>query len=130
MDTPITKHVLIVEDDSVLAGMLRQSLEAAGFQSSIAKNGEEGKVAAMTEPHPDFLIVDIDMPKMDGVTMLKSLRAEGVRVPAVMLTNFSQPEHIADAAETGILEYLVKADWEIDQIVEKVRAHLQHRPAV
>jgi DNA-binding response OmpR family regulator len=124
MDTPIQKHILIVEDDVVLAGMLKQSLEAAGFRASIAKNGEEGKSAVMEAVRPDFLIVDIDMPKMDGVTMLKALRAEGVSVPAIVLTNFSQPEHVADAAETGVLEYLVKADWEIDQIVEKVRAHL------
>lgn len=124
MDTPIQKYVLIVEDDSVLAGMLRQSLEAAGFKSAIAKNGEEGHATATTGTPPDFMVVDIDMPKMDGVTMLKMLRAEGVTVPAIMLTNFSQPEHVADAAEIGVLEYLVKADWEIDQIVEKVKLHL------
>lgn len=112
-----------MEDDSVLAGMLKQSLEAAGFKATIAKNGEEGKSLA-TQIAPDFMIADIDMPKMDGVTMLKALREEGANVPAIVLTNFSQPEHVADAAETGVLEYLVKADWEIDQIVEKVRAHL------
>lgn len=123
MDTPIQKRVLVVEDDAVLAGMLTQSLEAAGFKATHAKNGEEGKSAA-TEIAPDFMIVDIDMPKMDGVTMLKALRREGVSVPAIMLTNFSQPEHVADAAEIGVLEYLVKADWEIDQIVKKVEAHL------
>ena len=124
MDIPEMKHVLIVEDDNVLAGMLKQSLEAAGFRVTHAHNGEEGKAVATTGTPPDFLVVDIDMPKMDGVTMLKALQAEGVRVPAFMLTNFNQPEHVADAAETGILEYLVKADWEIDQIVEKVKSHL------
>jgi len=124
MDTPTQKHVLIVEDDNVLAGMLKQSLEAAGFKVFHAKNGEEGRAAATEGARPDLLIVDIDMPKMDGVTMLKVLRAEGMNIPALMLTNFNQPEHVADAAETGILEYLVKADWEIDQIVEKVKSHL------
>lgn len=126
MSTPKTKRILIVEDDIVLGGMLKQSLEAAGFEVSRAQNGEEGKSMAAGKPPPDFLIVDIDMPKMDGVTMLKILRKEGVKIPAVVLTNFSQPEHVADAAEAGILEYLVKADWEIDQIVEKVRGHLTH----
>ena len=127
MDTPTQKYVLIVEDDSVLAGMLRQSLEAAGFKAAIGKNGEEGKALATAGTPPDFMIVDIDMPKMDGVTMLKMLRAEGMNAPAIVLTNFSHPEHVADAAETGILEYLVKADWEIDQIVEKISSHLTHR---
>ncbi len=124
MDTPTTKHILIVEDDVVLAGMLKQSLELAGFSVAAAQNGEEGKSLASSATPPDFLIVDIDMPKMDGVTMLKMLRAEGVKIPAFVLTNFNQPEHVADAAESGILEYLVKADWEIDQIVEKVKSRL------
>lgn len=126
MDTPIQKqkNILIVEDDIVLAGMLKQSLEAMGYKADHAKNGEEGKSKVIEGVPPDLLIVDIDMPKMDGVTMLKMLRGEGVMVPAIVLTNFNQPEHVADAAETGILEYLVKADWEIDQIVEKVRGHL------
>ena len=85
METPTQKHILIVEDDAVLAGMLKQSLEAAGFAAVIAKNGEEGKSAATQGTPPDFLIVDIDMPKMDGVTMLKALSTEGVNVPAIVI---------------------------------------------
>ena len=124
MDRPTQKRILIVEDDNVLAGMLKQSLEEAGFKVLHAKNGEEGKALATDGTRPDFLIVDIDMPNMDGITMLKMLRAEGVTTPAFIMTNFSQTEHVADAAESDVLEYLVKADWGIDQIVEKVKSRL------
>lgn len=119
------KHILVIEDDNVLAGMLKQSLELAGFRVSHAPNGEEGKTMALeSTPPPDLLIVDIDMPKMDGITMLKMLRAKGLKAPAFVLTNFSQTEHVADAAEAGILEYLVKADWDLDEIVQKVKSRL------
>ena len=124
MEAPKVKHVLVIEDDNVLAGMLKQSLELAGFKVTHASNGEEGKNMALAEPRPDLLIVDIDMPKMDGVTMLKMLRAKGLNAPAFILTNFGQADHVADAAEAGILEFLVKADWELDQIVEKVKSRL------
>ncbi|MDO8520878.1 MAG: response regulator [bacterium] len=125
MEPLLLKHILVIEDDNVLVGMLKQSLEIAGFKVSHASNGEEGKTMALEGvPPPDLLIVDIDMPKMDGVTMLKMLRAKGMNVPAFVLTNFNQTEHVADAAEAGILEYLVKADWDLDQIVAKVKARI------
>ncbi len=124
MDIPKPKNILVVEDDAVLAGMLKQSLEGAGFRVAHGKNGEEGRALAMEGTPPDLLIVDIDMPKMDGVTMLKMLRAKGLTAPAFMLTNFNQAEHVADAAEAGALEYLVKADWDLNEIVEKVKARL------
>lgn len=124
METPITKRILVVEDDAVLAGMLKQSLEGAGFRVALAKNGEEGKAMALDGTPSDLMIIDIDMPKMDGITMLKMLRAKGVTAPAFMLTNFNQAEHVADAAEAGALEYLVKADWDLNDIVEKVKSRL------
>ena len=124
METPKQKYILVIEDDNVLAGMMKQSLEGAGFRVAHAQNGEEGKTMATSGTPPDLMIVDIDMPKIDGITMLNMLRAKGLNVPAFVLTNFNQTEHVADAAEAGILEYLVKADWEIDQIVEKVKMRL------
>lgn len=124
METSTKKHILVTEDDSVLAGMMKQSLETAGFTVTHARDGEEGRTLATSGTHFDLMVVDIDLPKMDGITMLKTLRAQGVRTPAFVLTNFNQTEHVADAAETGVLEYLVKADWEIDQIVEKVKNRL------
>lgn len=120
------KHILIVEDDHVLSAMLRQLLEAEQFRVTVAEDGEVGmKLAA--EMHPDFLVVDIDMPKLNGIIMLKALRGQGVKSPAIMLTNLSRPEYIAEAAELGILEYLIKADWEIDKIVAKIKGHLTPR---
>jgi DNA-binding response OmpR family regulator len=120
------KHILIVEDDHVLSGMLGQLLEAEHFRVTVAEDGEIGmKLAA--ELRPDFLVVDIDMPKINGIIMLKALRGQGVTSPAIMLTNLSRPDYIAEAAELGIREYLIKADWEIDKIVAKIKGHLTPR---
>lgn len=124
MGNTTAKHIVIVEDDSVLGGMLKRSLEAVGFVVSLAEDGEQGKSLAEQTPPPDFLIVDIDLPKIDGMTMLKMLRKKGVHTPAFVLTNLNRSEFIADAAEAGVMEYLVKSDWGIDEIVGKIQSHL------
>jgi len=120
------KHILIVEDDRVLSAMLRHLLEAENFRVTVAEDGESG-MTLTKELSPDFLVVDIDMPKLNGIIMLKALRGQGVTAPAIILTNLSRPEYIAEAAELGIREYLIKADWEIDKIVAKIKAHLTQR---
>ena len=63
---------------------------------------------------------------MDGITMLRNLRASGKKASILMLTNLNNPNLVADAAELGVSEYLVKSDWEIDAIVAKVEEKLQH----
>lgn len=121
------KRILIVEDDRVLADMLQKSLEREGFLVRIAENGEEGIRSVREEGTPDLLLIDIDMPKMDGIIMLGTLRKAGMKAPAMILTNMGEVEHVADAAESGALEYLVKADWELDEIVAKIKSRFAVR---
>lgn len=121
------RRILIVEDDRVLADMLHRSLEREGFLVTLAENGEEGIRSVREEGTPDLLLIDIDMPKMDGIVMLGKLRKAGMKAPAMILTNMGEVEHVADAAESGVVEYLVKADWELDQIVAKIKARFAPR---
>lgn len=127
MEGDTKKRILIVEDDRVLADMLGKSLEHEGFLVTFAENGEEGIRSVREEGTPDLLVIDIDMPKMDGIVMLGKLRGAGMKAPAIILTNMGEVEHVADAAESGIAEYLVKADWELDEIVAKIKARLMPR---
>jgi DNA-binding response OmpR family regulator len=122
--TPLeAKKILIVENDTVIAKILSHTLTENGFAVTEARNGLEGIEMTVTQI-PDLILLDIDMPKMDGLTMLKELRKAGNTTPIIMLTNLNNPDHIADAAEHGVREYLIKADWEIDDIAAKVRAKL------
>jgi DNA-binding NarL/FixJ family response regulator len=57
--------------------------------------------------------------------MLRELRKRGLPTPAIILSNSSHPLNVAEAAELGVREYLVKADWEIDEVVEKILSHLK-----
>lgn len=117
--------VLIVEDDQILLRMLANMLKEKGLNVLEAKNGLEGmeRISAKT---PDLMLLDIDMPRMDGIAMLRNLKENNIKVPTLMLTNLTNSTYIADAAELGVKEFLVKSDWEIDDIVTKVEEKLHH----
>jgi len=89
-----------------------------------AFNGVEG-IDAVHTYKPDLMLLDIDMPEMNGIVMLQKLHEEGNHTPAIILTNMNTPEQVANATEEGAYEYLVKADWELDQIVEQIKSKLK-----
>jgi len=120
------KKILIVEDDAILLLTLADNLIQEGFDVIKAKDGEEGLATALCE-HPDLILLDILLPKMDGFTLLKKLREDkwGKHVPVIILTNLGSPASISKALETikGLEEhlvYLVKSDWKIKDIIAKV----------
>lgn len=119
------KKILIVEDEVSLLNALRDKLTREGFVTLEAKNGEEGLEIALRD-HPDLILLDIVMPRMDGMTMLKKLREDdwGKTVKVIMLTNLSDMENVSEAVAQGSHEYLVKSDWKIEDVVEKVREKL------
>jgi len=118
------KKILIVEDDSVLSWVLIKKFNKEGFDVLRAKNGEEGLDVALKE-HPDLILLDIIMPKMDGITVLKRLRVHqwGSSVPVILLTNLSSVT-VDQEVQDDVSEYLVKADWDIGEVVKKVKAEL------
>lgn len=116
------KTVLIVEDEKDLAGILVDRFSSAGFHTLIAHDGEEGLKMAK-EHKPDLILLDILMPKMDGIDMLKKLRKEkvGETLPAVILTNLSDPEKMTEAAEESVHDYWIKADHSLDDLIHKIK---------
>jgi two-component system alkaline phosphatase synthesis response regulator PhoP len=125
MPTPTNKTVLIVEDEVVLLQALVDAFGAEGFTALGAANGEEG-LAVAREKHPDIILLDIIMPKMDGMTMLKQLQGDawGKQVPVIILTNLSDYRTVADALSKGVHDFLVKSDWEIEDVIKAVRQKL------
>lgn len=124
------KVILVVEDEPDMRQALVESLKQEGFEALEASNGGEGLEKAISR-HPDLIILDILMPKMDGMEMMKKLRgynAWGRKVPIILLTNLSADERIME----GIIEdepsyYFVKSDWKISNVIEKVRELLVER---
>ena len=123
------KTILVVEDEISLLNALRDKLARENFAVLEAKNGEEGLEVALRE-HPDLILLDIVMPKMDGVTMLRKLRNEnewGKSVPVIILTNLTSADETRnrDITELEPSYYLVKTDWKIEDVVTKVRERLE-----
>jgi len=119
------KKILIVEDDVLLVKAISYEFEQENFEVFTAGNGEDG--LKMAEQHlPDLILADINMPKMDGLAMLKALRATGwgKNMLVIMLTNYSDEQRVLEALSQKAFYYLVKSDWDLSQIVAKVKEKL------
>ncbi len=104
------KRVLVIDDASLVRLYYRDALERAGYQVDEALNGLEALEKVLVEP-ADLLIVDVNMPQMDGFTFLKVLRRQALRVssiPALVTSTEAGPQDIAAARTAGANFYLVK----------------------
>ncbi len=120
------KKILIVEDEVSLRGALEMKLAMEGFDILQASDGKMGLEIALAEK-PDLILLDLILPKMDGITVLKELRANeaGKEIPVIILTNLNSSEMIEKAISEGSTDYLIKVDWKIDEVVEKVKGKLK-----
>lgn len=115
------KKILIVEDEPMLLEPMVASFKSNGYIVFSARNGEEGLKVALAEL-PDMILLDITMPVMDGITMLKNLRshAQGKNLKVMMLTNLSDSTKASETAGLGVMDYIVKSDWKLKDIIERV----------
>lgn len=90
-----------------------------------AVNGKKGLELALSKK-PDIILLDIVMPVMDGISMLKALRRDdrGKDVPVIILTNLSDAQSAADTLENKAFDFLVKSDWKLEDVVKKVKEKL------
>lgn len=117
-----TKKILIIEDEMPLLKALISKFSKEKIETLFAKNGEEGLAVALHD-HPDLILLDIIMPRMDGLTMLNILRQDkwGKKVPVILLTNLSDSESINVAKKNKINDYLVKSNWKIGDVISLVK---------
>jgi CheY-like chemotaxis protein len=117
-----SKKILVVEDETSQLEVLCEKLSKEGLLTLKAKNGEEGLSVALEE-HPDAILLDIMMPKMNGLDMAKKLREDswGKKVPILVLTNSPDMKKVQQAVENEIFEYFIKSDTKIEHIVERVK---------
>ena len=103
--------VLLIEDDEAAAEMYRLRLVADGYLVVVARDGEQGLEMAAAES-PDFIYLDLRLPKIDGFEVLERLRGDRktASIPVIILSNFGEPELRERGLKLGALEFLVKAD--------------------
>ena len=118
----LSKHILLIEEDTFLANMYRTKFEAEGFKISISENGEIGLTDAKKK-NPDLILLDILLQKKDGFTVLEELKAQAAtkNIPVILFTNLGQKDDVEKGLELGAVDYLIKAHVKPSETVSKVK---------
>ena len=116
------KTILIIEDDKRLMLALSEKLSREGFNVLQSFDGDEGLTVAL-DKNPDLILLDIVMPKMDGVTFLSKLREDswGKNAKVMILTNLSDGGSINDELKQSVAGYFIKSDWRLEEITQKIK---------
>lgn len=132
MNTQNKKTILIIEDERILVETLVEKITAQNFEVITATNGEEGLKLALIE-HPNLILLDLILPKMDGIALLGKLRADswGKNAMVIILTNLSNPTNamkVSNKINVGLGEedeYIVKTNSSLDNLVARIKAKLK-----
>lgn len=117
----MAKKILVIEDEATLQKALVEVLEQSGYDASSALDGERGLELAKQDL-PDLILLDIILPKLDGFDVLKGLKGDQktANIPVIILTNLGDVSSVQQALELGANSYLVKADFHLDDVIQKV----------
>ncbi len=119
------KKILFIEDEPSLQKTLGDILRGNGYEVINALNGEIGLRLAQSEK-PDIILLDIILPKMNGLEVLEILKnnKETKNIPVIVLTNLESMEDINKAIELGAVAYLVKAEYSMEEVIDKIKKAL------
>ena len=118
----LNKKVLIVEDDKDFIWILQQGFDKQGFSLIVAEDGEEG-LKKIEEEKPDLILLDILLPKMDGVTVAKKLKERGIKAQIIFLSSLMGKVPVAEDLVPEA-DYIIKSSMHIDQLLAKVKEKL------
>jgi DNA-binding response OmpR family regulator len=113
-------RILVVEDEKKVASFIQRGLEGEGFQVDVAGDGEEGVALACVNPY-DLILMDVMLPKMDGLTAIRELRTANIATPVLCLTAKDAVEDIVAGLDTGSDDYLTKP-FAFAELLARVRA--------
>lgn len=120
-------HILVIDDDPAVTSVLRRGLSYEGYTVATADNGATGLAAARETP-PDLVVLDVMMPGIDGLEVLRRLRTADTALPVLMLTGKDEPADQVRGLETGADDYLIKP-FSFEVLLAHVRALLRRREA-
>src|SRR5271169_434847 len=121
-----TMRILVVEDDSSLASFLRKGLEAEHYAVDVATDGEQARQMALESDY-DLLILDLNLPKMDGIAVLHAIRPNKPSLPVLVLTGRSRLEDRVQSLDSGADDCLLKP-FSFTELSARVRALLRRHP--
>lgn len=119
------KKILIVDDEQFVVKALKEKLLSEGFAVDSAYDGQEA-LLKVTKAKPDLILLDIIMPKLDGISVLKRLKQspETNNIPVIILTNLYDDKKVSQVLEAGNTDYLVKVEHTLSDIINKVKEQL------
>jgi len=118
-------RILIVEDEKKVADFIKRGLKEEGYAADVAHDGEEGHFLATTNDY-DLIVLDIMLPKMDGVSLCKDLRRSKIYVPIIMLTAKDVVEDKVKGLDSGADDYMTKP-FAFEELLARVRALLRKK---
>ena len=127
-DTPASNKVLIVEDDRDISDAITAVLSSSGLVVTQAENGQAGLDMAK-KLNPNVILLDINMPIMDGISMLRELRQlpQFKNLPIIILTNAGNIDNLRSAKTFyGVSDFLIKSNIEMDELIAKIKTLLPH----
>jgi len=119
------RKILFIEDESALQKAVSDFLGQEGFSVVSALDGETGLRMAKAEA-PDLILLDLILPKLNGFEVLKELSSDEKtkKIPVIVLTNLEGVEEVKKALELGATTYLIKEDYRLEEVVEKIKKTL------
>lgn len=122
----IKKMVLVVEDDVFLSQLLKNRLTREGIEVLLARDGEEA-VKTLKSEKPDLILLDLILPKKSGFEVLEQINADPLlqRAPTIIISNLGQDTDVSRGKSLGAIEYFVKAQTSIDDLIEKIKDFLK-----
>lgn len=120
------KTILFIEDEPILQKLIGRFLEKEDYQVISALNGEVG-LKLTKKMKPDLILLDLILPKKDGFEVLQELKKdeETKEIPVIILTNLEGSDDVEKALSLGATTYLVKANYELEEVVRKIKETLE-----
>ncbi|MGM0482295.1 MAG: response regulator [Patescibacteria group bacterium] len=119
------KKITLIEDEAILRDLLEKKLKKNGYSVEVAVDGEEGLRKVKEDP-PDLILLDIVMPKMDGFELMENIvNIQALKeVPVIVVSNSGQPVDIDRAQELGAVDWIVKTEFDPQEVVDMVEKQI------
>jgi len=116
------KKILLIEDEQIIIEILAKKLKEEGYDVVVAMNGNQG-LEKMRRQTPDVILLDMVMPEKGGMEVLEEMRKDKSlkKIPVIIISNSGQPVELDRAKELGVSDWLVKTEFDPEEVIEKVK---------
>jgi len=122
------KKILYIEDERALSVVMSNKLNRSGFTVSLAADGIEG-LRKIENESPDLVLLDLILPNKDGWEVLKDMQKKGFikKIPVIIMSNLGQSSDIVKSIKLGAVDYIIKSDLSINEVIKKINTQLEKR---